>query len=168
MYKVSSSEVFDRSKYFLTDVNLLKELFSKRVIFVVDGVFDSMNLNRLGVPAISALGSYVSQSLLYFLRWFKFVYVVHDNDPAGMALTKRLQRSLPSVFPVSQTLCKDIDEFIRTSKEHEEAAKQFFSNLVEHPVAAPQMLTLPSKQVDEPKLAKVSFKPRSLTSKIER
>lgn len=113
MYKVSSKLTFKRENYFLTDVSVLRKEFDSRAIFIVDGVFDSVSLNWRGLPAISLLGSSVSPDVLYFLRWYKEVYVIRDNDDAGTKLYNRLHRALPRVHQVFQSKCKDIEEALR-------------------------------------------------------
>lgn len=113
MYKVSSKNVFQREKYFLSDVELLRETFPTRTIFITDGVFDSMALNYRGIPAVSLLGSTFSREVLFFLRWYKHIYVCADNDAAGLALYRKLSRALPSVHRVIQSGAKDIEEFLR-------------------------------------------------------
>lgn len=117
MYKVSSKLTFAREKYFLTDLDVLKEQFDSRTLFVVDGVFDSVSLNYRGIPAISLLGSSVSQEVLYFMRWFKHVYTIQDNDSAGTKLYFRLKKALPRVSRVFQGKMKDIEELLRTDGE---------------------------------------------------
>lgn len=113
MYKVSSKLTFRRENYFLSDIGVLRQQFEHRAIFIVDGVFDSVTLNWRGLPAISLLGSNVSPNILYFLRWYKEVYVIRDNDDAGTKLYNRLRRALPSVHQVLQNKCKDIEEALR-------------------------------------------------------
>lgn len=113
MYKVSSKLTFKRENYFLSDVSVLRNQFDSRAIFIVDGVYDSVSLNWRGLPAISLLGSHVSADVLYFLRWYKEVYVIRDNDEAGTKLYKRLQKALPRVHQVFQSKCKDIEEALR-------------------------------------------------------
>lgn len=134
MYKVSPKAIFPRERYFLTDVDLLKKTFDKRVIFVVDGVFDSMALNARGIPAIALLGSTVSPEVLYFLGWYKFVYVVRDNDAAGKSLYYKLKNSLQTnVFSVLQGKTKDIEELLRTDPYSNGPITKQFLALLENP-----------------------------------
>lgn len=114
MYRVSSKNVFARERYFLADVPLLKQCFDQRVLFIVDGVFDSVSLNYRGLPAISLLGSTFSREVLYFLRWYKSIYVLCDNDAAGNSLLSKLRKSLPAVYRVSQNKEKDIEKLLRS------------------------------------------------------
>lgn len=113
MYKVSSKNVFQREKYFLSDIPLLKRTFDKRVIFITDGVFDSVTLNYRGIPALALLGSTFSPENLYFLRWYKRIYVCADNDAAGLKLYNMLKKAVPGVHRVIQGQTKDIEEFLR-------------------------------------------------------
>lgn len=113
MYRTASKHVFAKEKYFLTDVELLRDTFEQRTIFVVDGVFDSIALNYRGIPAIALLGSMFSREVLYFLRWFSRVFVVTDNDDAGVKLYQRLRGALPNVYRVTQNKGKDIEELVR-------------------------------------------------------
>ena len=131
MYKVSPKSVFAREKYFLSDVSLLQRTFDSRVIFITDGVFDSISLNFREIPAISLLGSTFSREILYFLQWYKTIYVVSDNDPAGQVLYKRMKRILPNVHQIKQNKTKDIEELLRTDSGV--ITKQLVS-LVKNPV----------------------------------
>lgn len=112
-YKVSSKSVFDRDKYFLSDIDCLKDNFSKSVLFVTDGVFDCVTLNYRKIPTIGLLGSTFSKEVLYFLRWYKRIYVCADNDKAGLALAAKMSRVLPNVHRVIQNKTKDIEELLR-------------------------------------------------------
>lgn len=133
MYKVSSKLVFPKEKYFLSDVDLLRQQFDKRAIFIVDGVFDSVALNYRGIPAISLLGSMVSKEVLYFLRWYKHVYTIQDNDAAGNQLYWRLKKALPRVCRVFQNKTKDVEELLRTDGKDGPLTKQLHAVLEEGP-----------------------------------
>lgn len=133
MYKVSSKNVFSKEKYFLTDVGLLRSQFDKRAVFIVDGVFDSISLNYRGIPTVSLLGSMVSPEVLYFLRWYKHVYTIQDNDAAGNSLYLRLKRALPSVHRVFQNKTKDIEELLRSDGIDGPITRQIRGILVDTP-----------------------------------
>lgn len=113
-YRVSAKSVFPKEKYFLSDIECLKRNFASRVVFVTDGVFDAVALNYRNVPAIALLGSTFSKEVLYYLSWYKYIYVCADNDSAGITLYKKLSRALKNVYCVSQNRTKDIEELLRT------------------------------------------------------
>lgn len=112
-YRVSPSSVFKRESYFLTDVNCLKANFDKGVVFVTDGVFDTISLCYRGIPSVALLGSSFSKEILYFLSWYKHIYVCADNDTAGLKLYQRLKKSISGVHRVIQATAKDIEEALR-------------------------------------------------------
>lgn len=113
MYSGSSKNVYAKEKFFLSDVALLKKRFPSRTIFITDGAFDSISLNYHGIPALALLGSTFSTENLYFLRWYRNVFVCADNDPAGSKLYRKLKSSLPNVHRVWQGQTKDIEELLR-------------------------------------------------------
>ena len=112
-YKCSPSTVFQRDKFFLSDIECLRDKFEHRTIFVTDGVFDAISLNYRGIPAIALLGSSFSPEIIYFLSWYKNIYVCADNDAAGSRLYNRLKKALPGVHRVIQSSYKDIEELLR-------------------------------------------------------
>lgn len=113
MYKVSGKYLFNREDRFLTIPTLLRDKFSCGTIFLVDGVFDCLSLCQKGVPTIAMLGSTLSGTVAYFLRWYRKVYVVKDNDDAGNKLLQRVRAMVPSVRAVIQSKTKDIEEYLR-------------------------------------------------------
>ena len=129
MYNVSSKNVFQKDKYFLTDTPLLKRTFDSRTIFITDGVFDSIALNYRGIPAVALLGSTFSKEVLYFLRWYKKIFVCADNDTAGVSLYYRLSKSLPNVHRVLQGATKDIEELLRGDGVEGPLTKQLLAGM---------------------------------------
>lgn len=113
-YRVSAKSVFPRDRFFLSDVECLKAQFTKRAVFVTDGVFDAVSLSYRNIPAIALLGSSFSQEILYFLSWYRAVYVCADNDKAGIRLYERLKRASSNVYKVTQNKTKDIEELLRS------------------------------------------------------
>lgn len=138
-YRVSAKSVFPREKYFLTDVECLKRNFDKRVIFVTDGVFDTVSLNYRDIPSIALLGSSFSREIIYFLSWFRAIYVCADNDSAGSALVRKLSRSVKNVHRVSQNQTKDIEELLRRDGKDGPITQQL-RQLVANPVSTDYML----------------------------
>ena len=112
-YRVSAKSVFERERYFLSDIDCLKVNFSKRVIFITDGVFDALALSYRELPSIALLGSSFSREVIYFLSWYHNIYVCTDNDSAGLNLYRKLARALQNVCRVTQNQTKDVEEFLR-------------------------------------------------------
>lgn len=114
MYRHSSANVFTKEKYFFCDPTVLHNTFASRTVFICDGVFDAVALNYRGIPAIALLGSTFSKENLFFLRWYKNIYVCADNDTAGLELYAKLAKSVSGVYRVMQNKTKDIEELLRS------------------------------------------------------
>ena len=128
-YRVSPKSVFPRDRYFLSDVECLKKNFDKRVLFITDGVFDAISLSYRGIPAIALLGSSFSREILYFLSWYKAVYVCTDNDSAGVSLYRKLDRATSNVYRLTQNRTKDIEELLRTDGINGPITEQLYTLL---------------------------------------
>ena len=119
-YRVSAKSVFSREKFFLSDIDVLRKTFDSRVIFVTDGVFDTVSLCSRGLPSIALLGSSFSQEIIYFLSWYKHIYVCADNDRAGLMLVEKLKKAVPGVHRILQDKTKDIEELLRSDNGQKE------------------------------------------------
>lgn len=123
-YQESSSALLDKSKYFICPLGFDKALEDGYLI-VVDGFFDCLSLAQDGYNSISILGSNVTEYIRFCLSLVKVIYVAYDNDSAGKTLFKRIQSIHPRVFSITQSKCKDIDEFRKTyPNEFREGMKQ--------------------------------------------
>lgn len=59
------------------------------VVFVTEGIFDACRLTELGFPAVAVLSNDPSWDVRNWLSCLpRKVVVVHDNDKAGLKLTK--------------------------------------------------------------------------------
>lgn len=136
-YKVSAKSVFPREKYFLSDISVLKEKFDSRVVFVTDGVFDTVSLCSRGLPSIALLGSTFSPEVIYFLNWYKYIYVCGDNDSAGLSLAKKIAKAVPGTYRIVQNQTKDIEELLRSD---DGSIYKQLNNLLYSPVKGDVML----------------------------
>lgn len=102
------------------------------VVFLVEGVFDCLSLRSIGLPAIATMGSDVSELKCEFLKFFKKVVAIPDDDKVGRrALNKfgykgwKLPHTATIVKFKGGTLdmgerelhCKDIDNFVSWYEE---------------------------------------------------
>lgn len=111
-YKESSIVLMDKSKFFICPLGLKKSIDDEYII-LVDGVFDSISLAQEGYNSISILGSTISEYNRFILSLVKNVYVAYDNDGAGRRLYESLKRIHSNVYSITQSKCKDIDDFIK-------------------------------------------------------
>jgi DNA primase len=71
-------------------------------VIVVEGVFDLLTLRRWGYPAVALVGTHTRPDVIDQLRAFQRLYLVLDQDDAGLEATLRLVDALgPSAVPVA-------------------------------------------------------------------
>jgi DNA primase len=62
---------------------------------VVESSFDVIRLDQVGISAVATLGATVSTKQIELLRqYFNEIFVVADNDEAGMGMANRLIEKL--------------------------------------------------------------------------
>lgn len=110
-YIDSSKSCFDRNKFMLIP-NGYDDFLESDYIFVLDGVFDALTLGSMGYPVCSNLGTNLSDECVFLLSFAKRRYVPADNDLAGLNLLNTIKRKIPNSTSITQTECKDIDEYI--------------------------------------------------------
>lgn len=97
------------------------------LVFLVEGIFDCLSLDAIGLPCISTMGDTVSKVKKEILKVFKKVIAIPDDDAAGRrALNRRGKISwnvpdnttfikfIGGTFSVNGTElhCKDMDNFV--------------------------------------------------------
>jgi DNA primase len=94
-------------------------------LFVVEGIFDTISLRSLGLPAYGNMGLEMSAIKSQILRRFNKIVAIHDNDLAGMSVDPYLNSSSgkaskfiwsisnENVFPRLPKGIKDIDNLIK-------------------------------------------------------
>ena len=121
------------------------------IIFICEGIFDSLSLEELGYKSIS-LGGVVNQNKLIDLLNKKNVFVIaFDNDEAGRSATESLLEKLKSknqlsiVFEfdekykdINEYLIADrmglkskVSEFVKNLENEIERLKKFFNLLLQ-------------------------------------
>jgi DNA primase len=63
-------------------------------VIVVEGVFDLLTLRAWGYPAVALVGTHTRPDIIDQLRAFQRVYLVFDQDDAGVEATLRLADAL--------------------------------------------------------------------------
>jgi DNA primase len=77
-------------------------LQGSEAVVVVEGVFDMLTLRQWGYPAVALLGTHARPDVVEQLRMFRSVYVVLDQDDAGLEATLRLEDLLgAAALPVA-------------------------------------------------------------------
>ena len=112
-YVYSPDTLWDKSRYFYISPDDFRDAIDDDYLFIVDGIFDAINLNRIGIHGASLMGSNLSNWHIQYLKMFKYVIVVPDNDNAGVHLVKMLRKARPDVIVLWQGKYKDIDDYIK-------------------------------------------------------
>ena len=89
-YLVMRSKYFGKNTdWFNIDKAYQKSLYTDGIVFVVEGMFDAIMLDILGLPAIAAMGSHVNASKSVLLTMFKRAVVIPDADKVGQSALKK-------------------------------------------------------------------------------
>lgn len=117
-YKVSSKEVFDRKKFFFSPKGGMRKSLEDGYVVLTDGVFDTLQLNQIGINAMALMGSYLSKEHIAYLTLLDRVYLAVDNDRAGVNLLSYLRKQIKSAKGIRFNKYKDIDDVLKS--EHRE------------------------------------------------
>lgn len=113
-YVYSPDTLWDKSRYFYISHDDFVSALEDDYLFIVDGIFDAISLNSIGLHSASLMGSNLSNWHLQYLYLFKYVIVVPDNDNAGVNLVKKAKKHRPDCIVLWQGKCKDIDDYIKS------------------------------------------------------
>lgn len=113
-YKLSSSTVFNRSKYLYYLPGVYDKCVEEGYAIVSDGMFDTNYFHHEGFNSIGLLGSLLTEELLFQLRFIDTLFVAMDNDEAGWELYKKLKSCHPKVKYIRQNIGKDGDDVLKS------------------------------------------------------
>lgn len=96
------------------------------VVFVVEGIFDTLSLRSIGLPAIGTMGADVSRSKGELLKIFNKVVAIPDNDNVGKRSIRSRGRQWS--LPFNSTFL-EIRGTVKFDEEHQYKVKDI-DNLV--------------------------------------
>lgn len=120
-YLYPPKDCFPKSRYFYVMPDEYKKAIDDGYVCIVDGIFDKIILQCLGINAVSLCGSALTKWHRYYLHFIKHKIVIADNDVAGRNLAGKCKRYLSNCVEIIQPKSGDIDSFLRTDK----AVKEF-------------------------------------------
>lgn len=85
-------------------------------VCIVDGLFDKITLQSLGINAVSLCGSSLTEWHQMYLSFIKHKIVIADNDIAGRHLASYCKYKLSDCVEICQDKTGDIDDFIVDDK----------------------------------------------------
>jgi hypothetical protein len=129
-YRYSRSSVFNRGKYMYFPPKGFEKAVKDGYILLVDGVFDMWSLDSCGFNAGCLLGSSLSEEVCFQLRFIENVFLLQDNDEAGIKVRERLKKIHPGFKLVTQNIKKDVDDILKTdyAEEYQRKLKEAIIN----------------------------------------
>lgn len=112
-YLYPSSDVLRKERYFFIEPQEYRKALADDYICIVDGLFDKMILQALGVNAVSLCGSALTVWHRYYLSFIKHKIVIGDNDQAGRKLFATCRSALSGCVEIRQPYTNDIDDFLK-------------------------------------------------------
>lgn len=146
-YLYPPKAVFNKGRYFYITPEEYTKAVSEGYICIVDGIFDKIILQCLGINAVSLCGSSLTQWHKYYLKFIKSKIVIADNDLAGRKLASYCKYSLSNCIELLQSDTGDIDSLLRS----DEALSNFlncFNSMKEEGFILPHKLPALSKNKD--------------------
>lgn len=118
-YNYPPKIAFNKGRYMFLEPNEFEKAISDEYICIVDGLFDKMLLQCLGVNACSLCGSALTDWHMHYLSFIKHKIVIADNDEAGRKLYNICRWRLDNVVELRQPYTGDIDDFLKTQERIE-------------------------------------------------
>lgn len=112
-YVYSPDTLWDKTRYLYISPEEFRSALDDDYLILIDGIFDSINLNRLGLHAASLMGSNFSSWHRQYIKMFKYIIVIPDNDSAGVNLVRKIKRYRKDAIALWQGEYKDIDDYIK-------------------------------------------------------
>lgn len=116
-YLYPPKDTFNKSRYFYITSNEFSKAVSDGYVCIVDGIFDKIILQCMGINAVSLCGSSLTIWHQRYLSFIKHKIVVADNDLAGRRLSSYCRYCLENCVELIQSATGDIDSLIRSCEE---------------------------------------------------
>lgn len=112
-YVYPNADTINKSRIMFCGPGVYAKAIQDGYICIVDGIFDAIILNALGINAAALCGSALTVYHRLFLSKIQYKIVIPDNDTAGMQVVKSLCEVFGTVRVVYRDLFKDIDDYLK-------------------------------------------------------
>lgn len=89
----------------------IKEALEEQVIFITEGTFDRLRLKAYGLPVISTMGTQLTGYFKEYIKRFKHVVYIGDNDSSGKRSFRLGFKQGMNVYQEIVPVGKDVDEY---------------------------------------------------------
>lgn len=124
-YLYPPKSVFYKGRYMYLTADEFQKAVKDGYICIVDGIFDKIILQCLGINAVSLCGSSLTEWHIRYLSFIKHKIVIADNDTAGRRFSSYCRYALENCIELLQPKVKDIDEFLRNDTDVANFLNQF-------------------------------------------
>lgn len=123
LYPQDKKEILSNFKFY--GLENTKQALEKGYMCVCEGIFDKIRLEAEGLPAMTTLGSQISQTQLRILNRFDKIKSIGDNDLAGKKAQEKIMKGMRRTQQYKIPYEKDIDDLAKNRpKLFEEFIKQ--------------------------------------------
>lgn len=144
-YSYPGSQVFSKGRYFFIEPDEIKKAIQDQYVCIVDGLFDKIILQCLGINAVSLCGSSLTDWHVRYLSLIKHKIVVADNDVAGRKLFNLCKWKMDNVVEIRQPYTGDIDDFLK-SQDHLAAFLKVFSEMQDEGFIIPKEVCISERE----------------------
>lgn len=124
-YLYPPKKSFYKGRYFYITAEEYTQAVQDDYICIVDGIFDKIILQCLGINAVSLCGSSLTEWHIRYLKFIKHKIIIADNDTAGRRFSSYCRYALENCIEIIQPETNDIDSFLRDDAAVSRFQKQF-------------------------------------------
>ena len=125
-YIYPNSDVLPKAKIMFCPKGVYADAIRDGYVCIVDGIFDAIILNAVGIHAASLCGSSLTKYHKLFLSAIRTKIVVPDNDVAGTKVVQLLENAFDRVRIIFREDSKDVDDFMKIPGNLEKFVKEFY------------------------------------------
>lgn len=124
-YLYPPKDAFYKGRFFYITAEEYMKAVHDGYVCIVDGIFDKIILQCLGINAVSLCGSSLTEWHIRYLSFINHKIVIADNDAAGRRFSSYCRYALENCIEIIQPETNDIDEFLRDDKAVNSFCRQF-------------------------------------------
>lgn len=125
IYPDGKKEILSKFKFY--GLENTKKALETGYMVVCEGIFDKIRLEAEGLPAMTTLGSQISQTQLRVLNRFDKIKLIGDNDRAGRESQEKIMKGMRRTQQYKIPYEKDIDDL---AKNRPSVFKEFIKQVV--------------------------------------
>lgn len=115
-YLYPPKTAFNKGRFFYISRDEYVRAINDGYVCIVDGIFDKIILQCMGINAVSLCGSSLTEWHQRYLSFIRNKIVIADNDIAGRKLASYCRYKLDNCVELQQSETGDIDSLVRSEK----------------------------------------------------